>query len=119
MCIITLTYLLYGLHELPWSIFGSGTGLVLLLVAPFFTGMIMGYSFEKPIWALTYAMTIGFASIGLTFFLLKLPELMNLASYTPAFSVSVWWYGFYLPFILTISVIPAGTMVAVSTNIFE
>lgn len=119
LCIITLTYLLYALHEIPWTIFGSGTGLVILLATPFFAGMILGYSFEKPPRALAYAVVIGFASIGLNFFLIRLPELMSLADYGPGFMSSVWWYGFYLPFLITISCVPAGAMVAVSTNVYE
>jgi len=117
--IISLTYLLYGLQEIPWTIFGSGTGLVILSFAPFFVGMIMGYSFEKPIWALAYAILIGFTSIGLTFVLLRLPQLMELGNYGSGFMANVWWYGFYLPFLITISFVPAGAMVAVSTNVYD
>ena len=50
LSIISMTFVLYGLHEMPWTIWGSGTGMVILLVAPFFAGMIMGYSFENPKW---------------------------------------------------------------------
>ena len=119
LTIIALTYLLYGLQEIPWTIFGSGTGLVILLAAPFFVGMVMGYSFEKPKWALAYAVVIGFGAIALDFTLFRVPEMMQLADYAPGFMSNVWWYGFYLPFLITISSVPAGAMVAVSTNVYD
>ncbi len=119
LSIITLTYLLYGLHEITWSIWGSATGLIILLAAPFFAGMIMGYSFEKPMWALIFSIIISFSAIALNFLLLILPNIMELGNYGPGFMANVWWYGFFLPFMITISCVPAGTMVAVSTNVYD
>ena len=119
LCIITLTFLLYGLHEMPWTIYGSGTGLFILLLAPLFAGMILGYTFEKPKWALLYSIIIGFGAIVLNFILLTLPATLDVGYYEPGFMSSVWWYGFYLPFMITISSVPAGAMIAASTNVYE
>ncbi|MCK5398158.1 MAG: hypothetical protein KAJ33_07915 [Thermoplasmata archaeon] len=119
LCIITLAFLLYGLREIPWAIYGSGIGLVILLVAPLFAGLMIGYSFEKPKWALVYSLIIGFSAIGLNFYLMTLPDIMGLGTYGPGFMSNVWWYGFYLPFIITISCVPTGAMVAASTNVYE
>ncbi len=119
LSIISITFVLYGLHEIPWTIWGSATGMFLLLLAPFFAGMIMGYSFENPKWALTYAVIIGFAAIGLNFLLFMLPLIMGVGDYGPGFMADVWWYGYFLPFMITISCVPAGAMVAVSTNVYD
>ena len=119
LSIISMTFVLYGLHEIPWTIWGSATGMFLLLIAPFFSGMIMGYSFEKPKWALAYAVIIGFTAIGLNFLLFMLPQIMGVGDYHPGFMADIWWYGFVLPFLITISCVPAGAMVAVSTNVYD
>ncbi len=104
---------------MPWTIWGSAIGLMMLLAAPFFAGMIMGYSFENPKWALAYAIFIGFTAIALNFLLFMLPQIMELGNYGPGFMANVWWYGFFLPFMITISCVPAGAMVAVSTNVYD
>jgi len=117
--IITLVFILYGLHELPWSLFGSGLGLIILATAPFFAGLMLGFSFQNPKKALAYSMLIGIISIVLCFFLMMLPYLLKLADYGPGFMSDVWFYGFFSPFLLTISLVPAGAMVSVSTNVYE
>jgi len=119
LSILTLTFLLYGLHEMPWTIFASAPGLMILLAAPFFAGLIMGYAFENPKWALAYSLIVSFSAIGLNFLLFRLPDIMSLADYGPGFMSNVWWYGYFLPFIITISCVPAGAMVASSTNVYE
>ncbi|MDO9537415.1 MAG: hypothetical protein Q7J68_03750 [Thermoplasmata archaeon] len=116
---MTLVYILYGLHELPWRLFGSGTGLLILAGAPFFAGIILGYSFESPKLSLFYAIIIGFISIGLGFLIMSAPYLMKLAYYEMGFMSDVWFYGFFIPFLLTISFVPAGAMLAASTNVYE
>jgi len=119
VCIITLAFLLYGLHELPWSLFGSATGLILLTAAPFYSGMMLGYSFQSPKWALGYSVLVGLMSMALCFILMCLPYLFEVASYTPGFMGDAWFYGMVVPFILAITTVPAGAMAAVSTNAYD
>jgi hypothetical protein len=117
--IMTLAFVLYALHELSWSLFGSGLGLIILAVAPFFAGLMLGFSFQSPRRALAFSLLIGLISIALCFFLMMLPYLLKLADYGPGFMGDVWFYGFIIPFLLTISLVPAGAMASVSTNIYE
>lgn len=119
ICIMTLVFILYGLHELPWSLFGSGTGLIILSVAPFFAGLMLGFSFQNPKKALVFSILIGLISIFMCFVLMMLPYLLKLADYGPGFMSDVWFYGFFIPFLLMISLVPAGAMVSVSTNVYE
>jgi hypothetical protein len=119
ICLLTLVFILYALHELPWSLFGSGIGLIILATTPFFAGLMLGFSFQNPRRALAFSMLVGFISLVLCFFLMMLPYLMKLADYGPGFMSDVWFYGFIIPFLLTISLVPAGAMVSVSTNVYE
>ena len=91
---ITIFYLLYALHEIPWAIFGSGIGLVLFGVVPFFVGLIVGLSFDSMKMALTYAVIIGLAALILGFIIFTLPYNMNMAEYEPGFMIKVWGYLF-------------------------
>ncbi len=119
ICMISLVYLIYGLHELPWSLYGSATGIIILVMTPFFAGMILGYTFENPKLALAYSLVIGFISIGISFFLMLLPNMLELAEYGPGFMKNVWFYGFFLPFLVTMSFVSAGTMLSASTNVYS
>jgi len=118
-CIITLVYLLYGLHELPWTLFGSVAGILILAFGPFFAGLILGYTFQNPKFALVCALLIGFAGMAACFFLMQLPYRMGLAEYGPDFMGNVWYYGFFIPFLISITFVPAGAMVGASTNVHE
>ncbi|MFO7618054.1 MAG: hypothetical protein R6W91_00060 [Thermoplasmata archaeon] len=119
VAMMSLVFLLYSLHELRWTLFGSGTGILILAMMPFFAGLILGFTFENPKLALLYSILIGFISIGICMALMMLPKMLGLAEYGPGFMRNVWFYGFFVPFIVTISFVPAGTMVSVSTNIYE
>ena len=115
---LVLMFLLYALRELPWSIFGSAVGLLILGFGPFFVGVVLGFSFESMKKALAFGMTIGFAAIGIAFFLFRLPYSMDMALYHPGFMLNVWFYSF-IWFIVTISFVPAGIAVAAASNQYE
>ena len=117
--IMTMAYLLYALRELPWGLFDSATGILILAAAPFFAGMMLGFTFENQKLALGYSVLLGMISIGLCFFLMMLPYEMELADYGPVFMKDVWYYGFFVPFIVTISFVPAGAMLSASTNAYN
>ena len=99
--------------------FGSAAGLLLLAAAPFFSGVMLGYSFENPKWALGYSVLVGLMSMALCFILICLPYAFRIANYTPGFMSDAWFYGIIIPFILTITAVPAGAMASVSTNVFD
>jgi hypothetical protein len=119
ICIMSLVFILYALHELPWSLFGSAIGLIILSATPFFAGLMLGFSFQNPRRALAFSVLIGFISVALCFFLMMVPYLLKLADYNLGFMSDVWFYGFFVPFLLTISLVPAGAMVSVSTNVYD
>ena len=116
---MSLVYLLYALRELPWGLFGSVIGILILVMTPFFAGLILGFTFENPKLALVYSLLIGFLSIGLGIILMMLPKTLELAQYGPLFMKDVWFYGFFIPFLVTISFVPAGAMISASTNVYE
>ena len=116
---MTLVFLLYALHELPWRLFGSATGILILVLTPFFAGMILGFTFESPKTALAFSIPLGFLSIGLTMILMMLPRLMGIAEFGYNLDTNVWFYGFFIPFLVTISFVPAGTMISASANMVE
>lgn len=119
LCIITLIFLLYGLRELPWTLYGSAIGMLVLGFGPFFAGLVLGYSFERPKMALACTIAISLASTALCFALMILPRMMGLAEYGPMFMSDIWYNGFFIPFLITITFVPAGTMLGTSTNIQE
>jgi hypothetical protein len=119
VCIMTLAFLLYALHELPWSLFGSGIGLIILAITPFFAGLVLGFSFQNSKKALAFSVLTGLISLVLCFFLMMLPYALKLADYGPGFMSDVWFYGFFIPFMLIISLLPAGTMISASTNVYD
>ena len=119
VCMMAVAYLLYALHELPWALFGSVAGILILTGAPFFAGLMLGFAFESPKRALAYSVMLGFISIGLCMALMMLPMNLELAEYGPGFMKNVWFYGFFIPFLVTISFVPAGTMVSASTNVYD
>lgn len=116
---ITLVYLLYALNELPWRLFGSVIGILLLVMAPFFSGLILGFTFESPKAALAYSIIIGFFSVGLCMALMMLPGILNITEIGFGLNKNVWFYGFFIPFLVTISFVPAGAMISSSTNVYE
>jgi hypothetical protein len=118
-CIAATAYLLYGLHELPWTLFGSVTGILILAFGPFLAGLVLGYSFESPRLALASSLGIGFAALAACFLLMQLPQMLGLAECGPGFMSAVWYYGFFIPFLITIAFVPAGAMVGSSTNVHE
>jgi len=119
VCMMTLVFLLYALHELPWRLFGSVIGIIILVMTPFFAGMILGFTFESPKIALAVSIPLGFLSIGFTMFLMMLPGLLGVASTGFGLDTNVWFYGFFIPFLVTISFVPAGTMISASANMVE
>ncbi len=116
--ILVLIYLLYALQELPWSIFGSAVGLLILGFGPFFVGVVLGFSFESMKKALAFGMTISFAAMGIAFFLFRLPYSMDMALYHPGFMLNVWFYS-VIWFIVIMSFVPAGIAVAAASNQYE
>ena len=116
---MSLVFLLYSLHELRWTLFGSATGILILVLMPFFAGLILGFTFENPKLALAYSMLMGFISICICMMLMTLPKMLGLAEYGPGFMRNVLFYGFFIPFLVTISFVPAGAMVSSSTNVYE
>jgi len=119
VCMMSLVYLLYALSELPWGLFGSVAGILILVMTPFFAGLILGFAFDSPKRALVYSLIIGFISIGICIFLMMLPKLLELAEYGSGFLKNVLFYGFFIPFLVTISFVPAGAMLSASTNVYE
>jgi len=116
---MSLVYMLYALKELPWGLFGSVIGILILVMTPFFAGLILGFTFENPKLALAFSTFIGFVSIGLGMLMMMLPKILGLAEYGPDFMKDVWFYGFFIPFLVTISFVPTGAMVSVSTNVYD
>ena len=119
VCMMSLVYLLYALIELPWGLFGSVTGILILVMTPFLAGLILGFTFESPRRALVFSLVIGFMSIGICIVLMMLPKLLNLAEYGSGFMTNLLFYGFFIPFLVTISFVPAGAMLSASTNVYD
>ncbi|MDD4307211.1 MAG: hypothetical protein PHU53_00185 [Thermoplasmata archaeon] len=119
ICMMTLVYLLYALHELPWRLFGSVIGILILVLAPFFAGLILGFTFESPKAALAYSIIIGFVSVGSCMALMMLPGILHVTEFGFGLNKNVWFYGFFIPFLVTISFVPAGALVSSSTNVYE
>lgn len=119
ICMMTLVFLLYALHELPWRLYGSALGIIILVMAPFFAGLILGFTFESPKIALVYSVLIGFISIVLCMVLMMLPNLIGISDSGFSLDRNVWFYGFFIPFLITISFVPSGTMISSSANVYE
>ncbi len=119
ICMMSLVYMLYALMELPWGLFGSVTGILILVMTPFLAGMVLGFSFESPSRALVFSMFMGFISIAVCICLMMLPKLLDLAEYGSGFLSNVLFYGFFIPFLVTISFLPAGAMLSASTNVYD
>ncbi|KYK26811.1 MAG: hypothetical protein AYK23_02610 [Candidatus Proteinoplasmatales archaeon SG8-5] len=116
--IITLTYVLYALHELPWTIFGFGIGLLIYGVAPFFAGLILGFGFDDMKKALAVGIVIGLISMFLALAIFVAPYSMGLADYTGEFMLEAWFY-FFISIINMISFVPAGVAVGTASNMYE
>jgi len=119
VCMMALVYTLYALSELPWGLFGSVSGIMVLVMTPFFAGVVLGFSFESPKRALAVSMALGFISIGLCMALMAMPKILGLAEYDSGFMRNFLFYGFFIPLMITISFLPAGAMLAASSNVFE
>jgi hypothetical protein len=115
---LTLVYLLYALHELPWTIFGSAVGLLIMGGAPFLVGVVLGFSYENMWMALKTGVVMGFVSLLVFFIIITLPYLAGYADYTSAFMLDVWFYTF-IAFIDMISFVPAGVALATATNMYD
>lgn len=118
IAILTLTYILYALHELPWTIFGMGIGLVIFGVLPFFAGLILGFSFDNMKKALAIGIIVGFISMLLAHIIFRLPYSLGYAEYDGEFMLEVWFY-LFIWLINMISFVPAGIAVGTSSNMYE
>ena len=117
--IITTTYLLYNLVEIPWTIGQNFFGMMIFAFVPFFVGFVLGMTFESGKRALVFAFTVGMISLALLAIILNLPYKMGLFdSYGGGQSTYLWWY-VLLSFINLISFVPVGAVLASSTNVFE
>lgn len=115
---LTLIYVLYALQELPWTIFGSVLGLLLMGSVPFLVGLIIGFSFDSMKWALALGIVVGMVSLALFFIIFTLPDTMGLADYEPAFMLDVWFY-LFISFLDMITFVPAGVALAAATNMYD
>ena len=116
--IVTLTFILYALHELPWTIFGWGLGLLLFGAMPFFAGLMFGFSFENMKKALLAGIIISIFSLALAFTIFCIPYTLEFADYNGEFMLDVWFYTL-LWVINMISFFPAGIVVGAATNMYE
>ncbi len=116
--ILTLLYLLYALQELPWTIFGSVMGLLLMAGGPFFVGLILGFSFDSMKKALALGIIVGMVSLALFFIIFTLPYNMGLADYEPGFMLNPWFY-LFISFLDMISFVPTGVALAAATNMYD
>jgi hypothetical protein len=116
--LITLTYVLYAIQELPWTIFGFGAGLLLYGVAPFFAGLILGFGFDNMKKALAVGIIIGLISMFLALVIFILPYQLEYAQYTGEFMLEAWFY-FFISIINMISFVPAGVAVGTASNMYE
>lgn len=115
---LTLVYLLYALHELPWTIFGSAVGLLIMGGGPFLVGLVLGFSFESMKKALFTGIILGSVSLLLFFIIITFPYFTGMAVYTTEFMLDVWFYTF-IAFIDMISFVPAGVALATATNMYD
>jgi len=115
---LTLIYLLYALHELPWTIFGSAAGLLIMGGGPFLVGLVLGFSYENMWKALKTGIVMGFASLLIFFMIITFPYYTGMALYTTEFMLDVWFYTF-IAFLDMISFVPAGVALATATNMYD
>jgi len=115
---LTLIYVLWAMHEIPWNIFGWSIGLLILTCGPFFVGLIIGFSFESLKNALYLVIIVIMVSLALSFLIFILPYKLHCAEYEKDFMLEVWYY-FVIWIILSISLVPAGAGLATATNVYE
>lgn len=115
---LTLVYVLWAMHEIPWNIFGWSIGLLIVTLGPFFVGFIIGFSFESLKNALYLVIVVILASLALSFLIFVLPYKLHYAEYEKDFMLEIWYY-FFIWIILSISLVPAGAGLAAATNVYE
>lgn len=115
---LTLVYVLWAMHEIPWNIFGWSIGLFLIALVPLFVGLIIGFSFESLKNALYLVIVVILASVGLAFLIFVLPYQLHYAEYEKDFMLEVWYY-FIMWILISISLVPAGAGLATATNVYE